>query len=338
MKVGLTFDLRAEYLAAGYGEEETAEFDRPDTIDALEAAVAALGHAVHRIGHVRSLVSRLAAGDKWDLVFNICEGMHGIGRESQVPALLDAYEIPYTFSDPLVNALTLHKAQAKRVLRDLGLPTPEFAVVSAESDIAAIDLPFPLFAKPVAEGTGKGVTTESKVTGRAGLDAVCRRLLERYEQPVLVEAYLPGREFTTGVLGTGAEMRPIATMEVILLATADADVYTYANKESSEERCRYDLTRGRIADEAAELSLAACRGLGCRDAARVDLRADTTGRLSIMEVNSLPGLHPWHSDLPILSGMVGMNYPALIAAIVESAMKRVGRAGRSLRSAVSIAP
>lgn len=332
MKVGLAFDLRAEYLAAGYGEEETAEFDRPDTIDALEAAVAALGHAVDRIGHVRSLVSRLAAGDRWDLVFNICEGMHGIGRESQVPAILDAYEIPYTFSDPLVNALTLHKAQAKRVLRDLGLPTPDFAVVSAESDIAAIDLPFPLFAKPVAEGTGKGVTTESRITGRSALDSICRRLLDRYQQPVLVETYLPGREFTTGVLGTGAAMRPLATMEVILLAGADAEVYTYANKESSEERCRYDLVAGPIADEAAELSVAGCRGLGCRDAARVDLRADSAGRLSIMEVNSLPGLHPWHSDLPILSGMAGMDYQGLIGAIVESASRRVGARHRAAAS------
>lgn len=323
MRVGLTFDLRAEYLAAGYGEEETAEFDRPDTIDALEQAVASLGHSTDRIGHVRSLVSRLASGECWDLVFNICEGMHGIGREAQVPALLDAYEIPYTFSDPLVNALTLHKAQTKRVLRDLGLPTPDFALISDASDIAAIDLPFPLFAKPVAEGTGKGVTTESKIAGRRSLDSVCRRLLDRYKQPVLVETYLPGREFTTGTLGTGRAMRAVATMEVILLAGADADVYTYANKESSEERCRYELTRGALADEAAELAVAACRGLGCRDASRVDLRADAAGRLSIMEVNSLPGLHPWHSDLPILSALIGMNYQSLIGAIVDSALERV---------------
>jgi D-alanine-D-alanine ligase len=338
MKVGLTFDLRAEYLAAGYDEEETAEFDRPDTIDALEQAVSALGHSVDRIGHVRALVSRLALGDSWDLVFNICEGMHGIGRESQVPALLDAYEVPYTFSDPLVNALTLHKAQAKRVLRDLGLPTPDFAVVSDASDIAAVQLPFPLFAKPVAEGTGKGVTTESRITGRAALDSVCRRLLDQYQQPVLVETYLPGREFTAGVLGTGAEMRPVATMEVILLAGADAEVYTYANKESSEERCRYELAGGQIAEAAAELALAACRGLGCRDAARVDLRAGGDGRLSIMEVNSLPGLHPWHSDLPILAGMAGMDYQGLIAAILQSATRRVGAARRSPRPAASLAP
>jgi D-alanine-D-alanine ligase len=323
MRVGLTFDLRADYLAAGYGEEETAEFDRPDTIDALEGALGAPGCSVDRIGNVRALVSRLAAGDSWDLVFNICEGLHGIGRESQVPSLLDAYEIAYTFSDPLVNALTLHKAHAKRVLRDLGLPTPDFALVSAESDIAAIDLPLPLFAKPVAEGTGKGVTPDSKIPDRTRLGEVCRRLLERYGQPVLVETFLPGREFTTGVLGTGPALRALGTMEVLLLDGADPGVYTYANKEHSEDRCRYELTRGRAADEAAELAVAACRGLGCRDAARVDIRADAAGRLSIMEVNSLPGLHPWHSDLPILAGMTGLAYPRLIAEIVRSASERV---------------
>jgi D-alanine-D-alanine ligase len=326
MKVGLAYDLRAEYLAAGYGEEETAEFDRPDTIDALEGAIRSLGHQTDRIGHVRALVQRLGAGERWDLVFNICEGINGIGRESQVPAVLDAFEIPYTFSDPLATALTLHKAQAKRVLRDLGLPTPDFAVVTSESDIAGVDLPMPLFAKPVAEGTGKGVTPRSKVVTRAALGEVCRELLERYEQPVLVETFLPGREVTTGVLGTGPAMRVVATMDVVLLESADPDCYTYANKESSEERCRYELVRGPLAEEAAELALAACRGLGCRDAGRVDLRADAAGRLSIMEVNALPGLHPWHSDLPILSGMVGMEYGRLIGAIVDSASERLGAA------------
>lgn len=324
MNIGLTYDLRSEYLAAGHGEEATAEFDRPDTIDALEAAISLHGHRVDRIGHARALVGRLASGARWDLVFNICEGMHGIGRESQVPAMLDAFEIPYTFSDPLATALTLHKAQAKRILRDLGLPTPEFALVARECDIADIDLPFPLFAKPVAEGTGKGVTTQSRVDSRSALTDVCSRLLERYEQPVLVETYLPGREVTTGVLGTGLDMRTLGTMEVVLLEGADPGCYTYANKESSEERCRYDLVQGPLAAEASELAIEACRGLGCRDAGRVDLRADRLGRLSIMEVNALPGLHPWHSDLPILAGLAGVDYPSLIGAILTSAIGRVG--------------
>src|SRR5512137_2348649 len=116
MKVGLTYDLRDDYLAEGYGEEETAEFDRISTIEAIDSTLQQLGYATDRVGHVRSLVARLAAGDRWDMVFNICEGMFGIGREAQVPALLDAFSIPYAFSDPLVLALSLHKGMTKMVV------------------------------------------------------------------------------------------------------------------------------------------------------------------------------------------------------------------------------
>src|SRR5512137_1796406 len=106
MKIGITYDLRDDYLAEGFGEEETAEFDHPATIAAIEEALASLGYDTDRIGHVRELARRLVAGKRWDLVFNIAEGMTGFGREAQVPALLDAYGVPYTFSDPLVLALT----------------------------------------------------------------------------------------------------------------------------------------------------------------------------------------------------------------------------------------
>ena len=104
MRIGLTYDLRADYLALGYCEEETAEFDRDETVQAIEASIRRLGHTTERIGNVFRLTEALARGDRWDLVFNIAEGMRGFGREAQVPALLDAYGIPYTFSDPLVMA------------------------------------------------------------------------------------------------------------------------------------------------------------------------------------------------------------------------------------------
>ncbi len=173
MLVGLTYDLRADYLAEGYTEDETAEFDRPETIDAIENALEALGHKTDRIGHFRRLTERLVAGDRWDLVFNIAEGLFGLGREAQVPAILDAYQIPYTFSDPFVLCLCLHKGQTKLVVREAGVATPDFAVVQRLEDIQKIDLPLPLFAKPVAEGTGKGVAPTSKVTDRSRLEPVC---------------------------------------------------------------------------------------------------------------------------------------------------------------------
>jgi D-alanine-D-alanine ligase len=124
MRVGLTYDLRDAYLQAGYSEIETAELDRIDTIDSIEKALCNLGYVVERIGHLKQLAARLVAGDRWDLVFNICEGMHGIGREAQVPALLDAYQIPYVFSDTMVCALTLHKGMTKDVVRAAGVATP----------------------------------------------------------------------------------------------------------------------------------------------------------------------------------------------------------------------
>ncbi|HTZ40767.1 MAG TPA: hypothetical protein VMB77_11435, partial [Syntrophales bacterium] len=162
-RVGMTYDLRDDYLKEGYSEEQTAEFDQPSTIDAVEETLNSLGYRTDRIGHVRALAKRLVAGDRWDLVFNIAEGLKGAGRESQVPCLLDAYEVPYVFSDPLVLSLTLHKAMAKRIVRDLGIPTPDFAVVELTEDVRAVHLPYPLFVKPVSEGTGKGINEQSIV-------------------------------------------------------------------------------------------------------------------------------------------------------------------------------
>ena len=172
MRIGLTYDLRSEYLAMGYSEEATAEFDREETVDGIESALQRLGHATERIGHIRRLVERLAEGRRWDLVFNIAEGLNGIGREAQVPALLDAYGIPYTFSDPLVLGVCLHKGLTKLVVRDAGVPTPDFALVERPEDLARVGLPFPVFAKPVAEGTGKQARIPGyTVAGKTGTAA-----------------------------------------------------------------------------------------------------------------------------------------------------------------------
>ena len=184
---------------------ETAEFDRPDTIEAIDDALSAAGHRTDRIGSVKALARRLAAGDNWDMVFNIAEGLYGYGREAQVPALLDAYRIPCVFSDALVLAVTLHKGMTKRIIRDLGIATPAFAVITDERDMEAVRLPYPLFVKPVAEGTSKGIDTASKVTSFAELARTCRHLFAAHGQPLLVETFLPGREFTVGIVGTGRE-------------------------------------------------------------------------------------------------------------------------------------
>ncbi|MBU4268557.1 MAG: D-alanine--D-alanine ligase [Acidobacteria bacterium] len=322
MIIGLTYDLRQDYLDAGYSEEQTVEFDRPDTIAAIEKALSAMGHKTMRIGNVKSLVQRLAAGERWDMVFNICEGMFGLGREAQVPALLDAYQIPYTFSGPLVLALTLDKALTKRVVRSLGVATPDFAVVAAKEDIAAVDLPFPLFAKPLAEGTGLGIDARSKIDSRRQLTAVCCELLEKFKQPVLVETYLPGREFTVGIVGSGTAAEAVGVMEVFLRPEAEANAYSYVNKENSEELVQYALAPEAEASSCRDVALRTWRGLGCLDAGRVDLKMDGNGAVNFIEVNPLAGLHPEHSDLPIICSLVGIPFQTLMERIMASAGRR----------------
>jgi D-alanine-D-alanine ligase len=323
VKTGITYDLRDDYLAEGYTDEETVEFDRADTIDAIEQTLQDLGYLTDRIGNIKSLVKRLSSGDRWDIVFNIAEGIEGLGREAQVPAILDAYNIPYTFSDPLILSLTLHKGMTKHVIRGLGIPTPDFAVVEGEDDIEKITIPFPLFAKPVAEGTSKGITAASKITSREQLFHVCRNLLFTLRQPVLVERFLPGREFTIGIVGTGHDAVALGVMEVHLKKNAEKDVYSYVNKENCEELVEYRLINDSMAQLAQETSLAAWRGLRCRDAGRVDLRADAEGIPHFMEVNPLAGLHPEHSDLPIICKLAGIPYHELITMIMDSALKRL---------------
>ncbi len=322
MKIGITYDLKEDYLREGYSEEDAAEFDGAETIWAIESSLRSLGHSTDRIGHVRSLAGRLVQGDRWDLVFNIAEGLRGFGREAQVPALLDAFGIPYTFSDPLVLSVALHKGVAKRILRDLGIPTPYFVVVESLSDAAAIDHPFPLFMKPVAEGTSKGISKTSKVWNRTELLSGCAKLLERFLQPVLVEAFLPGREFTVGILGTGSDATALGTAEIVLQQEAEPEIYSFANKKSYQTRVCYRLADDVVAATATKMALAVWKGLGCRDGGRVDFRCDGEGRVNFLEVNPLAGLHPEDSDLVIMSRMKGIPYTTLIESIVASAIKR----------------
>jgi D-alanine-D-alanine ligase len=324
MRIGFTYDLRTDYLALGYSEEETAEFDKEETIAAIEAELQKLGHQVERIGHVKALTTRLAAGHRWDLVFNICEGLRGTGRESQVPALLDAFDIPYVFSGPVVLGLTLDKGFTKHVIENLGIPTAKFTVIHRPEDIAAIHLPFPLFLKPISEGTGKGVSPKSRVNDAPALKEVALELLERFKQPVLVETYLPGREFTTGVVGHGPKARVLGTMEVCFTDAAEVSDYSYVNKADYHDRVEYRAVKDDVSKECETVALAAWRGLGCVDGGRVDLRMDETGRVCFIEVNPLAGLNPVHSDLPILCRLHGMSYSRLIEVILTEACERLG--------------
>jgi len=324
MRIGFVYDLRDDYLAQGFSEEATAEFDSAATVDAVAAALARTGARVVRVGPGRALAARLVAGERFDLVFSIAEGLNGRAREAQVPALCELFDQPYVFSDPLTMAATLDKAVAKRLVAAAGVATAPFAVLERPADAAAVDLPFPLFVKPLAEGTGKGCDAASRADDAGGLEGAAAGVIARFGQPALVETFLPGRELTVGIVGNGETAEVVAVMEIVVATGVDAGLYSYANKELCEERVIYRLAGDAEAAEAARAGLAAYRALGCRDAARIDFRSDAAGRPLFLEANPIAGLNPTHSDLPILAALAGHDYDWLIGRILAAATARLG--------------
>jgi D-alanine-D-alanine ligase len=191
-------------------------------------------------------------------------------------------------------------------------------------EVDQVDLSYPLFVKPVGGGTGMGITVQSKVDGAAQLRAVCASLLKDFGQPVLVERYLAGREFTVGITGSGSEATCIGTMEIIVDARSDGGIYSYKSKQEYLEVARYVKGEAAVKMACEHVALGAWRALGCRDGGRVDLKMDSAGIPHFLEVNPLAGLHPIDSDLPILSRMHGLSYDDLVARIMASAGKRTG--------------
>ncbi|HEV2560993.1 MAG TPA: hypothetical protein VGT78_02525 [Rhizomicrobium sp.] len=322
MRIGVTYDLRADYLALGMSEEDTAEFDSEITIDAICSALSGLGFGPVRIGNVKKLTEALARGERWDGVFNFCEGLKGVSREAQVPALLEAYDIPYVFSDPLTSALTLDKAMTKRVVRDCGVPTVDFAVIEKIEDARKVNLPFPLFLKPVAEGSGKGINAKSKVDDRAALESVAAELLARFKQPVLVETFLAGREFTVAITGTGADAEVLGVSEIKQIENYVGHGYGFENKEDWEDKVSIVLADEVSAKAAGDVALAAWRSLRCRDGGRVDIRNDANGKPHFIEVNPLAGLRPEYSDMCFIARFKNVSYQELIGKIMNSFLKR----------------
>jgi D-alanine-D-alanine ligase len=299
--------------------EDTAEFDKQYTIDALDGALKRMGFETEQIGNAFQLIEALAAGKKWDLVFNIAEGLYGDGRESVVPAILDQYRIPYVFSGPVILGLSLNKYLTRLIVAAAGVPVSPGMLISVEGDIDKCKLNYPLFIKPVSEGTGKGITEKNLLKTPEDLREVATYLLKRFEQPALVEEYLPGREFTIGVTGSGDDAVVIGGMEI---QCKDNLPYSIEYKENYHEFCKYIPMSAEFTGECNKVALAAWKALGGLDGGRVDVKADRNGRICFMEVNPLAGLHPIDSDLPILSRMKGVDYQELIEMIVSSALKR----------------
>ncbi len=334
LRIALVYDLRSEYLARGYSEEAVAEFDSEETIDLLAAALTRLGHRVVRIGNGRALGRCLADGSRYDLVFSIAEGLGGRAREAQVPALCELYAQPYVFSDPTTLAIALDKGIAKRVVRDAGVPTSPFVVVACGEAVPEITFGLPAFVKPLAEGTGKGCELASVCVDRPAIEAAVANLHQRFGQSVIVEPFLPGREFTVGIVDRAGGPEVVGLLEIVVREAAEHAVYSFTNKEECETRVNYVVTDDVVAQQAAEVALAAYRALQCRDAGRIDIRCDGDGTPCFLEANPLAGLHPHHSDLPMAAERAGHSYDWLLNAIVSSAARRYGLdSGRRIRAA-----
>jgi D-alanine-D-alanine ligase len=339
--------LKASAVTAGVAspsDDLYAEWDSPRTIDAIGSALAAYGEVI-RLEASPDFPERLRAA-KPDLVFNIAEGHHGVNRESHVPAICEFLGVPYSGSDPLTLSICLDKARAKEILSYHRVPTAPFLLVESAEDLDRLlagALPLsppseimPLFVKPVHEGSSKGITERNFVRNADELEAQVRFLLDAYGQPVLVEEFLPGAEFTCGVLGNGPDARvlPIVGMNFGALPHGAMPIYGYEAKwiwdrpESPLDifACPAPISETmRIAIE--RVVLRAYRVLGCRDWSRVDVRLDADGVPNIVEVNPLPGILPDPADnscLPKAARAAGLSYDELIQACLLHAAERNG--------------
>ncbi len=353
VRIGLACNIKPEAPANPAGAETKspssaqsdlyAEWDEPATIDAVERALGTVGQ-VFRLEADERFPARLALV-RPDFVFNVAEGLYGPNRESHVPAICEFFGIPYHASDPLTLSLALHKGRCKEILSYHGVPTAPFTVVKSADDARHVTLPFPLFVKPAFEGSGKGITEKNLCHNRAQLVQQVGTLLATYAEPVLVETYLPGAEFTVAVLGNGAETRclPIVGMRFDVLPAGAAPIYGYEAKwiwDTPENpidifECPAKIPEG-LAEEIRAAALAAYRALECRDWCRIDIRCDADGRPMVVELNPLPGILPDPRDnscFPKAARAAGMSYDDLIRTIADIAWRRIS--GRSLLAEVA---
>jgi len=320
-----------------------AEFDRWETIENIAAALESDGHWVYFMQGDHTLPDAFT-NLRPHFCFNIAEGIGGDGREAQVPALCELMGIPYTASRVVANAISLDKTQTKRIWQHLGLPTAPYYIFSTLDDVAHADLRFPLFVKPASEGAGMGIDRKAIVYNHDELFARVAWVLQTYHQPVLVEEFLPGREFTVGFIGNpgnpthrrhpelydadGYHWFPI--LEIDTMSSVSPTVFGNAAKAieigmdgAPRFFCPADVPeslRARLID----LTRRAAEALDVRDVARVDFRMGADGEPYLLEINTLPGLNPAVSELSIMAATEGMSYEILIKEILYLSAERFG--------------
>ena len=343
-RIALTANLKEDFTwEPGAPADAGSEFDGRDTVEAIAAALEAEGHWVHFCPADHRLPEALV-NLRPHIVFNIAEGIQGDGREAQVPALCEMLGIPYTASRVLANALSLDKTQTKRVWASHGLPTPRFQEFRSASDDIDPRFTYPLFVKPAREGSGMGVNEGALVHEERELIERVAWVNQNYQQPALVEEYLPGREFTVGFIGNpgfpihrrspglydpdGYHIFPILEIDSQASATPgvyghDAKSYAIGSEGAPGYHCPANLSKSMRA-RLADLAKKAGEAIGACDVSRVDIRLGADGRPYLLEINTLPGLMPDFSDLCIVAGTEGMPYNVLITEILYLAAQRFG--------------
>ncbi len=320
-----------------------AEFDKKETIQAIQAAIEADGHTSIFIPADSNLPYTLR--DVYpDICFNISEGLGGDAREAQVPALLEMMHIPYTASRVLANAIALDKTMTKRVWRDHGLPIAAFQEFVSGNEPLSAELRFPMFVKPACEGTGMGMDAGAIVENETDLRTRIHWVISSYREPALVEEYLPGREFTVGVLGRAgahtASLHPnlydadgyhrLPVLEVDHTHSITPGVYghdakslNYGEPGVPDFVCPAKISP-QLSRELQDLARMAHEAIGAVDVSRVDIRINAYGQPCLMEINTLPGLTPGFSDLVVISAADGLSYSELIQEILYLGAARFG--------------
>lgn len=328
LRIGIVFELLGERpLRPEEPPDVHAEYEPESTIEALEAAVRELGHEPVRIGGPRALLARAARAEALgiDVALDIAEGEGTRNREAWAPVLLEMLGIPALGSDALSLSLSLDKAWAKEIVAAAGIPAAPHASVEsvAEAQHAAASLGFPLFAKPRWEGTAKGIRRSSRVDAAPALAAEVERLLRDYRQPVLLESFLPGAEYTVCVAGTPPRALPV--LQRALDRESGIGVHALALEGAIRPPVAHtpgSLTPA-LEQELAAHALAAFRALRCRDFARADFKLDGSGRPCFLEINPLPTFAT-DGSFAILAELLGRPYPAFLADVLAEGLRRLG--------------
>jgi D-alanine-D-alanine ligase len=318
-----------------------AEYDSEETVEGIAGALRSAGHEVVFLEADTSLLDSIRRS-RVDICFNLAEGIRGDSREAHVPALLEMLGIPYTGAKVMTQAISLDKAMTKRVWRDHGLPTAPFQVFCRNDEPLARGLEFPLFVKPLREGSGKGIVPNSVVHNEVALRDQVRWCIQNYRQPALVEAFLPGREFTVGLIGNtlapgemplsplyderGFHVLPILEIDLSPIAESHGIYDSHVKSDlplDANYRCPAPIS-DELTHEIKDLAVAAFEALGALDLSRVDFRLGADGRPYLLEINTLPGLNPTYSDIVLACRADGLLYVELINEVLSLAAARYG--------------